>query len=218
MKCVLAAVLIAVPAVAAEYVVLTTGFRLHAERYESDGAVLRLYLGGGITEIPVEHVLRIEAGEPLPLPEATVEASAPEQPPDLRDMVTRAALRHGLPPELVHSVAQVESGYRADAVSPKGAIGVMQLMPSTAEMLQANPSDPEQNIEAGAKHLRELLLRYQHDLYQVRKALAGYNAGSGAVDRYRGIPPYAETQLYVEKVIERYNRLRSSPEGLRSDQ
>ena len=81
-------------------------------------------------------------------------------------------MRNGLPPELLHSIALVESGYRQDAVSPKGAVGIMQLMPQTAKELQADASDAEQNVNAGARYLRQLLLKYMDDPYQVRKALA----------------------------------------------
>jgi soluble lytic murein transglycosylase-like protein len=92
---------------------------------------------------------------------------------------------------------------RPEAVSPKGALGVMQLMPSTARALSADPRDPAQNIDAGARLLRELLIKYDGD---VVKALSAYNAGAGAVDRYHGMPPYAETQNYVDKVIRTYFR------------
>jgi soluble lytic murein transglycosylase-like protein len=89
----------------------------------------------------------------------------------------------------------------AKALSPKGAIGVMQLMPATAQGLGADATDPEQNIDAGTRLLRELLIKYNGD---VVKALAAYNAGSGAVDKYQGLPPYRETQSYVDKVIKDY--------------
>lgn len=133
--------------------------------------------------------------------------SLPALAVDPRELVTQAAVRNGLPPEFVHSVAQVESGYRQDAVSPKGAIGIMQLMPQTAKELEADPSDAEQNVDAGARYLRALLLKYLDDPYQVRKALAAYNAGPAAVDRYGGIPPYLETQQFVRRVLERYRAL-----------
>jgi soluble lytic murein transglycosylase-like protein len=106
-----------------------------------------------------------------------------------------------LPPALVECVARVESNLRTDAVSPKGALGVMQLMPATARELAADPYNTAQNIDAGARLLRELLIRYDGN---VVKALSAYNAGSGAVDRYRGMPPYAETRDYVDKVIRAY--------------
>jgi len=112
-----------------------------------------------------------------------------------------AAVRTGLPPALVESVARVESNLQPEAVSPKGALGVMQLMPATAQALAADPRDPVQNIDAGARLLRELLIKYDGD---VVKALAAYNAGESAVDRYGGTPPYRETRDYVGKVIRAY--------------
>jgi soluble lytic murein transglycosylase-like protein len=113
-------------------------------------------------------------------------------------------LRYGLPPAFVHSVAQAESDYQPSALSPKGAIGVMQLMPGTARQLEADPKDPAQNIDAGTRLLRELLLKYQDTANGVRRALAAYNAGAAAVDRFGGVPPFPETQSYVERVIELY--------------
>jgi soluble lytic murein transglycosylase-like protein len=118
-------------------------------------------------------------------------------------MVRDAARRSGLPPEFVESVAQVESGFRPDAISPKGAMGVMQLMPGTAKTLGADPHDTAQNIDAGTRLLRELLLKYDGD---VVKALAAYNAGEGAVEKYQGLPPYNETRSYVNKVIDAYQK------------
>ena len=103
----------------------------------------------------------------------------------------------------MHSVVAAESGYRTDAVSPKGAIGLMQLMPATAQAYGADPRDPAQNVEAGAAYLRELLIKYNGD---PRLALAAYNAGPGAVDRYNGVPPYAETQTYIERVLRKYKK------------
>ena len=127
----------------------------------------------------------------------------PPTRPDPKTLVRDAAVRSGLPPEFVESVASVESALRTDAISPKGAIGVMQLMPATARALAADPNDPQQNIDAGTRLLRELLIKYDGD---VVKALAAYNAGSGAVDRYQGLPPYPETQNYVNKVIRSYQQ------------
>ena len=117
---------------------------------------------------------------------------------DPKVLIREAAVRSGLPPAFVESVARVESAFRPDAVSAKGAIGVMQLMPGTARALGADPHDMGQNIEAGARLLRELLLKYDGD---VVKALAAYNAGSAAVDRFGGVPPFDETQRYVNRVI-----------------
>ncbi len=198
---------VALPATAGEYAVLASGLRLHTDRHETQDGKVRLYSGQGSTELPADQVQRFEADDYAPPPVSPALAQQlPETSP--REIVTRAALRQGLPPALVHSVAAVESGYRNDAVSPKGAIGIMQLMPRTARDLQADPRNPEQNADAGAKYLRELLLKYQDDPFQLRKALAGYNAGPASVDRHKGIPPYRETIQYVEKVINLYNELK----------
>ena len=121
-----------------------------------------------------------------------------------KDLVTDAAIRNGLRPEFVRSVAAVESNFQANAVSPKGALGLMQLMPGTAASLGANAKDPAQNADAGARYLRQLLVRYKNSPDRVRMALAAYNAGPGAVDRYKNIPPFRETQAYVEKVLKNY--------------
>ena len=115
-----------------------------------------------------------------------------------------AARKAELPPAIVHAVAKAESAYRQDAVSRKGAIGIMQLMPGTAKELQADPHDAQQNAEAGAQYLRDLLVKYNGD---VAKALAAYNAGPRAVDQYGNVPPYAETRSYVNRVIENYKKL-----------
>jgi len=121
---------------------------------------------------------------------------------NLREIAAAAARRHGLDPELVIAVVSVESGFRPEAVSPKGAQGLMQLMPKTAESLGvADAFDPEQNLDGGVRHLGELLALYDGD---VERALAAYNAGEGAVHRHHGVPPYRETRAYVRKVLERY--------------
>ncbi|MGQ9634793.1 MAG: lytic transglycosylase domain-containing protein [Bryobacteraceae bacterium] len=199
------------PAAAGEYAVLSNGFRIYADRHDSDGHVIRLYHGAAFVELPAAQVMRVEAGEPLPQPE--VERSpAPAMHPPLnpRELVRQAAARHGLPEEFLLSVAAAESGLRQEAVSPKGAVGIMQLMPATARELQADPRDPGQNVDAGARYLRWLLLKYLDDPYQVRKALAAYNAGPGTVDRYGGVPPYEETMRFIGRVLSQHRR-RSSP-------
>jgi len=111
-----------------------------------------------------------------------------------------AAARHGVSPALVDAVARQESGYRADAVSRKGAIGVMQLMPETARALGVDPRDALANIEGGALYLRQLLDRFGG---RIDLTLAAYNAGPGAVERYGGVPPFRETQAYVAAGLRR---------------
>jgi soluble lytic murein transglycosylase-like protein len=119
--------------------------------------------------------------------------------PELSPLITKAAATYGLAPELLAAVIQAESGGNAQAVSPAGAQGLMQLMPGTAAGLGvSNPFDPEQNVMGGAHYLRMQLDRFGGD---VRLALAAYNAGPGAVQRYHGVPPYAETQHYVTRVL-----------------
>lgn len=192
-------------AFAAENAVLTSGFSVRVDRHEGRGSEVRLYLNGGSMDVPAGSVVRFEAE---PTPAKAPESVRTQQPqPAPRELVTQAAkLWDGLPPALLHAIARAESGYRTGAVSPKGAIGLMQLMPSTARQLGVDPADAKQNAEGGAKYLVELLWRYRSDPYQVRKAVAAYNAGPAAVDRYNGIPPYRETIQYVERVIRQWRQ------------
>ena len=183
MKCVpvLAFVFAALPAFAGEFVVFSSGLKMRADRHEQEGTQIRLFHNGGVTEVPASLVSGFEQEEvvtPEPMG-ATAEAPAPAQAPrpssDPKTMLREAALRSGLPPEFVQSVALVESGMRPNAISPKGAIGVMQLMPRTAKVMGADPHDTAQNIDAGTRLLRELLVKYNGD---VVKALAAYNAAA----------------------------------------
>ena len=128
----------------------------------------------------------------------TTAHAEPGSSPRFDDIVISHARRHSLRPELVRAVIQVESGYDPHATSPKGAMGLMQLMPATARELGVrNPYDPEDNIRGGTAYLRRLLDKYNGN---EELALAAYNAGSGAVDRYGNVPPYRETRDYVRKV------------------
>ncbi len=198
---------------AAEVILLSTGFTIRAERVESLGGALRLHTAQGTVEIPLAQVADREEIVAPPSPAAPQAAPAPiAVPVPIRpvDPVEAAARKLGLPPEFVKSVARIESAFQQKAVSPKGAIGVMQLMPDTARELGVDPHDAEQNIEGGTRLLRDLLLKYQNEPDQVRRALAAYNAGAGAVARYNGTPPYAETQNYVNKVLAEYHRLRAT--------
>lgn len=208
------AALLACPAAdAAEIAVLHTGFRMRADRVICEGGTCVLHSGAGRIELAASAVAGVEFEPDPPKPDEPAPAVSPTPAASSkaartpREMIEEMAERNGLPPEFVHSVAQAESAYRVDAVSPKGAIGVMQLMPGTARQLGADPHDPEQNIAAGTALLRDLLLKYENDPNPVRRALAAYNAGPGAVSKYNGVPPYRETQQYVERVLERYWKL-----------
>jgi soluble lytic murein transglycosylase-like protein len=128
---------------------------------------------------------------------------------DLAPLIDRAAMATRLRPALIHAVVRAESAYRSDAVSSKGAMGLMQLMPATAQRYGVSDrSDPAQNLRGGSEYLRDLLVMFENDL---QLALAAYNAGENAVIRYgRRIPPYPETQNYVRKVIGFYNAMKGS--------
>jgi soluble lytic murein transglycosylase-like protein len=131
-------------------------------------------------------------------------AQAQSVPADYQPMIERAARHWGVPADLITAVIQQESGFDPNATSPAGAQGLMQLMPSTAQGLGVtDPYDPEQSIWGGAHELSTQLQRFG----DVRLALAAYNAGSGAVSRYGGVPPYPETQNYVRQVMDRYLQL-----------
>ena len=199
--------LLAGAALAGEYAVLSSGSRLQIDRHEADGAKVRLYQGTGFVEMAATAVRSYESEEyaaPAPPPQreaaAAREASAAgivPAPPTPLELADAAADRYGLPRELVRSVMAAESGFQPLAVSPKGAIGLMQLMPGTAQVLGADPYDPAQNVDAGARYLRDLLEKYN---YGLRHALAAYNAGPGAVDKYNGVPPYRETVNYIGRI------------------
>jgi soluble lytic murein transglycosylase-like protein len=123
-------------------------------------------------------------------------------PGDIDSAIEEAAARHNVDPNLVRAVVKVESNFNPNAVSRKGAMGLMQLMPSTARQLKVkNPFDPEQNVDAGVRHLKELLESYGGN---IKLTLAAYNAGAGAVARSSGVPHYAETQNYVRRITNLY--------------
>jgi soluble lytic murein transglycosylase-like protein len=193
--------LLAAPAARADIAVLANGQTMKVSAVRQDQGQIWLALkGGGEIALPAGDVRGV-------LPDEFVEevleeiASAPDGA-DIVALATAAARRHNLDPDLVLSLVQVESGFKARAVSPKGAQGLTQLMPGTARDLGVKDVfDPAQNLDGGARYLRDMLKRYGGDL---ALALAAYNAGPGAVDRHNGIPPYRETRQYVRRVLERY--------------
>ncbi|HSS79322.1 MAG TPA: lytic transglycosylase domain-containing protein [Thermoanaerobaculia bacterium] len=159
------------------------------------GAGVRVEIGSNgrkviVNENTVQRFRRL-AGQLVPVPSA-----------DLEPLIQRQSDSQNLDPKLVKAVIQVESGYNHKALSNKGAMGLMQLMPDTASLFNVrNAFDPEENLRAGTRYLRQLLDRFAGRL---ELALAGYNAGPGAVEKHRGVPPYAETRDYVKQVMMLY--------------
>lgn len=188
-------------AASAELVFFATGRTMSVKGHREAGAAIVLLLrGGGEIVCPRDIVVQITADE-VAIPDdamavSTLAAAIPV-PAEYGPLIEQAAARHGVDPNLVRALIQVESAYRAKARSRKGAIGLMQLMPDTARRFAVtNPYDPRANIEGGIKYLKFLLDRFERPL-----ALAAYNAGEAAVQRFGGIPPYAETRNYVQAVL-----------------
>ncbi len=187
------------PAARAEIAVLENGMTLKITAWASDGAGLHMRLrDGGEIAVPPALVVGVVPDEVV----EKVEEEARRRGGAVDSLLRDAAARHGLDPALVRAVVSVESAFKRDAVSPKGAQGLMQLMPATAAALGVTDAfDAAQNLDGGARHLAALVQGYGGDL---KKALAAYNAGAGAVQRHGGVPPYAETKDYVSKVLRRY--------------
>jgi soluble lytic murein transglycosylase-like protein len=196
---------------AGEYVVLGNGFRLHADRHEAAGDAIRIFSGNGVMEMPAASVASFEQDDqtnPIPVQPPVFSTTLPDIAVALTplDLAGQAAKKYKLPDGFVEGVMKAESGFQLNAVSPKGAIGLMQLMPETARQLGVDPHDPHQNADGGAQYLRDLLAKYENDPNQVLLALAAYNAGPAAVDKYHGVPPYAETRQYILRVLKNWDR------------
>jgi Transglycosylase SLT domain len=225
-----ALVLLVQPATAAEMAILRNGYSIRHEHHTVMGATTRLYLGAddsSFTDVPTEEITGFE--KELLLPEAPQPpAVSPTAQPTrgrparsgsalpakpavpLTDVVASASAAYHLDPDLVNSVIHAESGFNAHAVSPKGARGLMQLMPGTANKLGVSDAfDPQDNVTGGSRYLRELLERYNFDLV---KALAAYNAGPERVEQYQGVPPFRETRAYVAKIVHEYNKKKTAEE------
>jgi hypothetical protein len=220
-----------VPMRAAEQITLRNGFEITCHHHAAANTKMRLYMGttndnyievARVDIASVEHVPDPQPPVPDPAPKvATMEQAvtnpaeqpatnpAPRSdeklsPADLNEMLVKAGHEHNVDMDLLASVVKAESGGNARAVSRTGARGLMQLMPGTAADLGvADSFRPEQNVRGGSTYLDELLTRYHDNL---ALALAAYNAGPAAVDKYHGIPPYHETKLYVARVIHEFNR------------
>ncbi len=219
----------ALPCLAGEVAVLKNGFSIRHERHEIIGNVMRLYTsvdGSSFVDIPSAELDHFEVAPDLPVPEPPVTESQAANPvhvaqratglmtsatnsrivpkTDITAVVKDASGRYQLDPDLVSSVIKAESGFNVRAVSPKGARGLMQLMPGTASQLGVpNAFDAQANVDGGTKYLRELLERYNFDLV---KALAAYNAGPQRVERFGGVPPYYETRAYVARIVKDFNK------------
>ena len=192
---------------AAETVVLRNGFRLDAVRCEiSSNSVRLLTSNGGWIDVQLGEVARIESDpvRHIALPAGGNSAPQRQPRPDLEREIERIAAEVGLPADLVRAVAWAESGFRQDALSPAGAVGLMQLMPETAAELGVDPRDRAGNLAGGALYLKQMLQRFAGDSDQIVKALAAYNAGPGRVAAHGGMPPYPETIAYVGRVVREY--------------
>ena len=202
------------PAASAEIVFMTSGSTLSVKSHATSGDTVTLTLrsGGTVTcdKTLIERIVPDEVPHPDPLPPSTLQAPPVDPSPAamrsaaLRDtvyagLIAAASETHGVDPVLVQALIQVESNYRPRARSSKGAMGLMQLMPSVArEYRVKNAYDPASNIDAGVRKLKSLIDVMQGDL---KRALAAYNAGEAAVSRFGGVPPYRETQTYVTKIL-----------------
>ena len=184
---------LAAPSLRAEYVVLRSGQRLRVTGYQLLGDKYRLQIAGGSVEVAAEDVVAIEPEDVF-----TPGPAKPIIKPPFRELVEAAAARYSVDADLITSVIAVESNFDPKALSRKNARGLMQLLPETAARLGVqNIYDPQENIDAGTRYLRELLQKYNNDLVLT---LAAYNAGPERVQQYGRVPPFAETISYVRRV------------------
>ena len=197
---------------AGERVTLNNGFSMNGDHHAQVEAKTRLYLSAAednYIEFPSDAITTIEIVPDPPAPPAkavvqTPKADANLSTADVGEMLARAGQEHNLDVDLLASVVKAESDGNTRAMSRAGARGLMQLMPDTAAGMGVQDSfQPDQNVRGGSAYLDALLKRYQDNL---ALALAAYNAGPGAVDKYHGIPPYHETRVYVARVIHEFNR------------
>ena len=192
-----------------EVAVLQNGFRQSYVRREQIGEMTRLYLKEGHVDLPTEQIVSFEVEETPPAPPEAAPVLEKPQPVtpstalDLDQVVREASDRRQIDPDFVASVIKAESNFKVRAVSPKGARGLMQLMPGTAAKLGVqDPFDAKANVEGGTEYLKQLLNLYDKDAI---KALAAYNAGPHRVTQYHGVPPYRETRAYISRIVSDFN-------------
>jgi soluble lytic murein transglycosylase-like protein len=207
------------PCWAGQIAVLRNGFSIQHERRQVIGAITRLFIsvdGSSYVDVATAEIEHFEDAPVDNSPLANASSGVrfqkalvtPTPHMDLNEVVNSASGRYRLDPDLVNSVIKAESGFNVRAVSPKGAQGLMQLMPRTASKLGVpNTFDAQANVEGGTRYLRELLERYNFDLI---KALAAYNAGPQRVEQYGGVPPYYETRAYVARIVRDFNKKKVS--------
>jgi soluble lytic murein transglycosylase-like protein len=186
--------------------VLRNGFTIRHDHQQKAQGVTRLYLSpdpsSGFVDVATEEIVSLDRQE-VPRPPPTLPAHAATRE-EVDHFVNSASDQHQIDPDLIRSVIKAESGFNARAVSPKGAQGLMQLMPGTASQLGVKDAfAPGENIQGGTRYLRDLLVLYNNDM---ARALAAYNAGPQRVEQYHGVPPYRETHAYVARVIKDFNR------------
>lgn len=206
----------------ADIVVFKTGRTMSVQGYKVDGDLARLVLReGGEVSFPASMVARVDPDEvayPVKTPGSISAGVTPEIEPGavvtpgvadealaarpFADLIATVAADQNVPARLVHAVIEQESNYQARARSPKGAQGLMQLMPATARQYGVrNSYDPQANVTAGVRHLKDLMSRFELPL-----ALAAYNAGEATIRRYGGVPPFPETQNYVSRILQKAGR------------
>lgn len=198
----------------AETVTLRNGYSIQFDRRELRGDWTRLYLTASpddFVDVRTEEIVGFEPEGMAPIvPKPEAPRANDGNVIDIEEAVTSASAHTNLSPDLIRSVIRVESGFNPNAVSRKGAQGLMQLMPNTAARMGVrNSFNPSENVEGGARYLRELLGLFDND---VVKALAAYNAGPQKVQQYHGVPPYKETAAYVNKVIRDFNQTAAFPQ------
>jgi hypothetical protein len=212
-------VLLGGPAGATQVVLFEDGRTLTVERVvREDGTALLTLEGGGEIAVPAHRVSNWwELVEPAEEVDAQGRGSQAwrSRAGSFADVIGNAARKHDVDPALLTAMAEAESAFDPTAVSHKGAQGLLQLMPQTAERFGVRDAfDASQNVDGGARYIKWLLERYDG---RIDLALAGYNAGEAAVDRYQGIPPYRETQAYVARVMENADRLSAGAGGGNGD-